>query len=210
MKSLYPLDITGLKFSRLLVLGRAGSLKGDSIWHCKCECGKQITVRRRCLLYRPTGSCGCLQKEAAAATGRMNKKHGLSGTPEYYAWHLMMDRCYNPDNENYHHYGGRGIGVCERWRVLESFIQDVGRRPSSQLSLDRKDNNGNYGPDNFRWATRTEQARNTRRNVMNAELAADLKWTKARGGDVTAWCRRHGIKNGTAFAVTRGITWKEV
>ena len=92
--------------------------------------------------------------------------HGMSRTPEYNAWSHMKDRCFNPNNKNYLDYGGRGIAVCDRWLNLENFLADMGTKPSPKHSLDRIDNDGDYCPDNCRWATKAEQANNRRYNRL--------------------------------------------
>lgn len=93
-------------------------------------------------------------------------KGGLT-PPEYRSWQSMKDRCLRPNNEGYKWYGGRGITVCDRWlESFENFLADMGPKPSPQHTLDRKENNGNYDPDNCRWATKKEQAANRRSNRM--------------------------------------------
>ncbi len=90
--------------------------------------------------------------------------HGLAGSVTYRSWHDMRQRCNNPNDKQYPDYGGRGITVCKRWRIFTNFLADMGEMPSGH-SIDRVDNDAGYCKENCRWATRTEQNRNTRRNV---------------------------------------------
>ena len=99
---------------------------------------------------------------------------------EYRAWHAMLQRCNNPGDARYVNYGGRGIGVCSRWMLFASFYADMGPRPSPKHSLDRIDNEGDYQPENCRWALPRQQCRNTRRN----------RWITWRGQTrcMSEWC----------------------
>ena len=106
----------------------------------------------------------------------------MSHTPEYEIWQGMRKRCTNPNTRAYKYYGGRGIKVCERWMdSFESFFADMGKRPSPTHSIDRIDNDKDYSPDNCRWATKTEQSRNQRRNhllTLGGETLTLAEWAE--------------------------------
>lgn len=163
----------GSVFSRLTVTGEPFRRGKDGIWHvpCRCSCGNETAVSCAYLKKGHSRSCGCLARENASERMHARKKHGhrwnqdQTTSPTYRSWRNARDRCLNPKAPNYSEYGGRGIQFCERWGDFTAFLADMGERPAG-MSLDRyPDVNGNYEPDNCRWATAKEQAANRRNSV---------------------------------------------
>lgn len=184
-------DITvGTRIGRLVVISDPFS-KPVTVYKkfvkCKCDCGKEVMVE----VGSTRKSCGCLLAEFSAKI----KKHGMSGpgkSSEYGIWIAMRQRCKNPKNKNFHHYGGRGITVCERWDDFSNFIADMGPKPSNQHSLDRIDNNKGYSPENCRWSNKVEQMRNTRSCVMIPCFGKEMT--------ATEWSHETGVPAGTIIA----------
>ncbi len=153
----------GDRFGRLTVVERAPHAPTAGWrWLCRCDCGEETTVRSRSLRTGNTQSCGCLQRERVR---EILTTHGESArgkwTPEFQAWAAMRKRCGSGFRQR-QYYADRGITVCKRWDAYETFLADMGRRPSPDHSIDRINNDGNYEPSNCRWATRSEQQRNKR------------------------------------------------
>jgi hypothetical protein len=157
-----------------------------AMWRCTCTCGQVRIYRGDDLRAGKRTSCGCGLRDRLA---RGNPIHRLANHPASGIWYGMIDRCYNPDNPAYKNYGARGITVCDRWRTLERFIDDLtegrqpGPRPSTGFSLDR-DLNGPYSPDNTRWATDSQQMRNRRNNrllTFNGITLTTVEWADRTG-----------------------------
>lgn len=154
------INLVGAKFGRWTVLSRSENAGSKIMWLCRCSCGAQKAVRAGSLTRGRSTSCGCWQRELAT---KSSTTHNGSSTPEFMVWKSMLGRCSNPNCKDWKNYGGRGIFVCDRWRAgFQNFLDDMGRRPSNEFSIDRVDVNGNYEPGNCRWATAKEQVDNRR------------------------------------------------
>lgn len=176
------LDLTNQKFNRLEVKDRSHVDKwGQWHWKCLCDCGKLVTVKGTNIRSGSTKSCGCLNKELCAS-GK-HRTHSLSKTRLYSIYHSMIQRCYNENSTNYSSYGGRGIVVCDSWLLSFKTFYDwaINNGYSKDLTLDRKGNDGNYTPENCRWATRVEQTNNMRNNhniTFGGETLSLSQWAK--------------------------------
>jgi len=156
-------DITNQRFGRLVAIRILRRDRTGIHWLCACDCGQQSVTTASHLRRGHTRSCGCFRIDVVV---NRSLRHGHSRpgahSPTHQSWRAMQTRCDNPRGKCYELYGGRGIAVCDRWRVFENFLADMGERPEG-LTLDRLDVEGNYEPGNCRWATVQEQNRNRRR-----------------------------------------------
>jgi hypothetical protein len=165
------------------------------MWRAVCDCGEVVEILDS--NFARQTSCGCkrFSAESRAAVSRKFKTHGHSSgghlSPEYMTWQSMIGRCTRPDVDGYHRYGGRGITVCERWRVFANFAADMGDRPFG-TTLDRINTDGDYEPGNCRWATLEEQ-QNNRCNNVRVEIDGVTK-------TATQWARFAGLSDACVYS----------
>lgn len=188
------IDLTGQRFGRLVVVAECGRSKdGQKMYRCICDCGAVKEVRSGNLRSGKTVSCGCLAREKTIARNKTNKKHGMRHSRLYGIWMDMKQRCSWDKAINWHLYGGRGIKVCEDWN--NSFIHfmewSMKNGYKEDLTLDRIDTNGDYCPENCRWATLDEQ-NNNKRTCIYVTIGEETK-------TVTEWCRETGVNRMTAY-----------
>lgn len=185
--------LTAARYGRLVPVEH---IKGQG-WRCRCDCGAEKFVTGNHLSSGAVVSCGCFHAEQQ----RSPKSHGMRRTRVWAIWSLMVQRCTNQRNPAFANYGGRGITVCPEWLEFAGFFRDMGHPPSG-LTLERSDNERGYSPDNCRWATRAEQARNKRTNrVIELDGVAM---------PLVAWCETQGLKYWTVHArLRRGATAQE-
>ena len=172
----------GQRFGRLTAIRFIEKrFRSHEIWEFKCDCGslKNLFVNN---VKRNTKSCGCLKHECLIQRNKEKlSTHKLTNTSIHRAWASMKSRCLNKNHKSYSSYGGRGINVCNRWMIFENFYQDMGERPSKNHSLDRVDNNGDYTPENCRWADRYQQQSNRRTNhyiTFSGETMTIAQWSR--------------------------------
>lgn len=155
---------------------------GMSLWECRCDCGNVFPSNSTCLRRGNVTRCDACRLKRFAA---INTTHGKSDTPEYRTWASMKKRCYGKSHSSYYRYGGRGIQVCDRWlHNFESFLSDMGIKPSPFHSIERKDSNGDYAPDNCVWATNSTQSSNrstSRRVTFLGQTLTVTEWENKLG-----------------------------
>lgn len=183
------IDMAGRRYGKLVVIEQSGvNSFGHPLWLCKCDCGNTRKIVGSDLRARSHKSCGCSQMT----------QNGLHLHPLYQTWRGMLKRCYNPKACGFTNYGGRGIRVCDRWHILQNFIDDMYATWKPGLEIDRMDNNGNYCPENCQWTTPYLQSRNMRRNR--------LVTYNGRTQCVTDWAKEFGLHKSTlARRLDRGL-----
>ncbi|WP_175405544.1 MULTISPECIES: hypothetical protein [unclassified Pseudomonas] len=210
------IDISGLRFGRLLVIGYLSpGENGGSLWLCQCDCGNQAKALSSHLRGGSTRSCGCLASEWSSHMGsnpefvrkRAEKvtKHGHKRpgkvSVEYRTWIGMKRRCYDVKCKDYPNWGGRGIKVCDRWNnSFVAFFEDMGPRPPGKYSIDRLDPDMDYSPENCRWATFAQQGAENRRGLMKI-VVEGLEFSS-----IADACRHFGVNLTTAhYRINAGI-----
>lgn len=200
-------DLIGFRFGRLTVLSRAPDGASGVRWLCRCDCGTDKDVSAVALRYGKTRSCGCLAREVTAAR---SIKHGHASpyarTPTYRSWEAMVRRTTNHISANWDNYGGRGISVCSEWLDFQSFLDDMGERPEG-TTIDRINTDGNYEPNNCRWAKASVQSRNTRSTKINMTDADDIRARVASGATQRSMCLKYGLSPGTVCEIVSGKLW---
>lgn len=178
------INLSGLVFGRLTAssLDENCDNSGQRHWFCDCICGNKTRVRASHLRGGKIKSCGCLANELASA--RL-MSHGMYGSRVHRIWSGMLSRCENKNRKSYKNYGGHGVTVCERWHEFENFLADMGEPTTSRHTLDRIKTDGNYEPDNCRWATMLEQQNNRSNNVLVGHGGMEMT--------IPAWARHTGI-----------------
>lgn len=179
-------DLTGIRYGKLVVITpepdrKDSSFEKRTFWNCICDCGSACVIRTDQLTRSVAQSCGCLQLDTVTIHGYATDRRGVTRT--WRTWASMNSRCNNRNDPSFGRYGGRGIKICERWCAFENFLSDMGERPVGK-TIDRKDNDGDYTPDNCKWSTPSEQANNRRRNrilVVKGVAQTASNWAKATG-----------------------------
>lgn len=205
-------NLLGQRFGKLTVIELSGAnAHKERTWKCRCDCGKETFVNTYALVHGHTRSCGCLVFEISK---EINKTHGQSNSKLAYAYTNMLTRCYNKNYKYYANYSGRGITVCDEWLGkygrIRFFEWAKSNGFSPELTLDRIDVNGNYCPNNCRWATMKVQQNNRTNNSRyeyNGEVKTLAEWADYFGikyATLQAMIKRHGFQQSIERILSHG------
>jgi len=180
-------NLSGQTFGMLTAMHPEESIKGAWKWRFLCACGKQCVKdgaeATRAVKMGHLPNCGCAR---ILHLSQARQRHGMTKHPAYICWRNMRNRCHKEWEPAYKNYGARGIAVCKRWDAcFENFWEDMGPSYITGLTLERRENNKGYTPDNCHWATRTQQMNNTRKTI--------------RSVNVSELCARTGLKRTTIY-----------
>lgn len=183
-------DYAGKKYNHLTILGFTGEMKHGTICTCQCDCGTIKNYNLSKVKRGESTNCGCIGYKRMI---EKRTKHGLWGTRLYMIYYGMEQRCFNPDDTGYENYGGRGIKVCEEWtNNFQAFCDwAMANGYAEDLTIERKDVNGDYCPENCKWATTTEQARNKRLRTDNVSGVKGVQ----PFGNTGKWRARIGVNH---------------
>lgn len=190
-------DMVGVVIGSVTGVRRIGtSASGDALWEFQCPCGGLFVATGYAVRSGNRKSCSACSKRR---TVNASVTHGLTDSQEYTIWSGMKARCLNKNAISYHRYGGRGISICARWESsFDNFLLDMGSRPSRHHSIDRVDNDGDYTPENCRWASHAEQANNKRNNVqvvIGGITKTIAQWAAEKGVKPATLYRRYRANN---------------
>jgi len=162
----------------------------------RCDCGNTFIARVENVCSGNTKSCGCLKT-----------KHGMTDTLTYRSWDSMISRCCRSSKSNYSAYGGRGIRVCDEWRIFTNFLRDMGVRPGKEYQLDRINNDGNYEPSNCRWVKCAENIRKKQSTKLSEDEVREIRSLLCGGTRNCDLSRRFGVSQATICDIKNGRAW---
>lgn len=202
------IDLADQRFGKLTAIKPVGRKNDKIVWLCRCDCGKTLNVVAGSLRSGNTKSCGAVDCCPRTKHGHTSRGR-VSST--WTCWNGMINRCYNPNSDWYHRYGGRGITICDRWLGkdgFQHFLMDMGEKPPG-LTIDRfPDKDGPYAPDNCRWATKQEQAINRSVTKLTEDLVKEIHALHTLGESNASIAARMDVSPSHVSKILSGAKWK--